>query len=437
MFSTIERFVAARYLFSARREGFVSVIAWFSFVGIALGVATLIVVMSVMNGFRQNLFGALVAMRGHVTVQSASATPLLENSEQLSIIQQIPGVKLAYPLLERQAIALAKNQANGVIVQGMPVAAIVGRDQINLIVAKKSTQQDGTQQDATQLDGSPKLGLTKAPFSFDGDHVLIGKRQAEFFNVTIGDKLTLLTQDGTSTAFGTLPRQKTFVIAGIFDVGVGQFNKNFVFMPLETAQKFFKAPGQISQIDVFSTHDDLASNVAYLLQKALGDSVRALDWRHADISIMHAVKMERNVMFLILTLIILIASFNIISGLTMMVKDKTRDIAILRTMGATKNSILRIFFLTGASIGGVGTVLGVILGLSFALNIESIRQFLQGLTGAELFSEELYFLSTLPSKVEADEVIRIVLMAIGLSFLATLYPSWRASSLDPVEGLRG
>jgi lipoprotein-releasing system permease protein len=272
---------------------------------------------------------------------------------------------------------------------------------------------------------------------FNGDHVFIGRRMAEALNIDVGDKITLLTQQGTATAFGTMPRQKTFLVAGIFYVGMGQFDKNFVFMPLATAQIFFKAPGKISQIDVFSSHDDLASNLANTLQQALGDRVRALDWRHSDISIMHAVKMERNVMFLILTLIILIASFNIISGLIMMVKDKTRDIAILRTMGATKQTILKIFFLTGASIGGVGTILGVGLGLSFALNIEVIRQFLQSLTGAELFSEEIYFLSTLPSKVEFDEVLRIVAMGIGLSFLATLYPSWRASSLDPVEGLRG
>ena len=412
MFSSFERFVAFRYLFSARREGFVSVIAWFSFLGIALGVATLIVVMAVMNGFRQELFGKLVEMRGHVTIQSSSATALIDNKDQLTLVQSVPGVRLAYPMLERQAIAMAKNNASGVMVQGLPAEAITKRDRIKLI---------------------PETAIEH----FDGDHVLIGRRMAEALHINVGDKITLLTQQGTATAFGTMPRQKTFLVAGLFHVGMGTFDKNFIFMPLATAQSFFKVPGQISQIDVFSVHDDLSSNLAHILQQALGDTVQALDWRHADLSIMHAVKMERNVMFLILTLIILIASFNIISGLIMMVKDKTRDIAILRTMGATKNTILKIFFLTGASIGGVGTLLGVALGLSFALNIEGIRQFLQSLTGAELFSEEIYFLSTLPAKVEFDEVLRIVAMGIGLSFLATLYPSWRASSLDPVEGLRG
>ncbi|MES2608189.1 MAG: lipoprotein-releasing ABC transporter permease subunit [Pseudomonadota bacterium] len=412
MFSSFERFVAFRYLFSARREGFVSVIAWFSFLGIALGVATLIVVMAVMNGFRQELFGSLVAMRGHVTVQSSSATPLPENKEQLALIQSVPGVRLAYPMLERQAIAMAKNNASGVMVQGLPANAITGRERIKLM---------------------PETAIEQ----FVGDHVFIGRRMAETLHLDVGDKLTLLSQQGTATAFGTMPRQKTFIVAGIFHVGMAQFDKNFVFMPLTTAQSFFKASDQISQIDVFSAQDNLAPNLAHVLQTALGQTVRAIDWRHSDLSIMHAVKMERNVMFLILTLIILIASFNIVSGLIMMVKDKTRDIAILRTMGATKNTILKIFFLTGASIGGVGTLLGVALGLSFALNIEGIRQFLQSMTGAELFSEEIYFLSTLPAKVEFDEVLRIVAMGIGLSFLATLYPSWRASSLDPVDGLRG
>ena len=412
MFSSFERFVAFRYLFSARREGFVSVIAWFSFLGIALGVATLIVVMAVMNGFRQELFGKLVAMRGHVTVQSSTAAAMPENKEQLALIKSVPGVRLAYPMLEKQAIAMAKNNASGVMVQGLPVEAITKRDRIKLM---------------------PETAIEQ----FNGDHVFIGRLVAKSLNLDVGDKITLLIQQGVSTAFGTMPKNKTFIVAGIFDVGMAHFDKNFIFMPLATAQSFFKSQGQISQIDVFSEHDNLASNLAYVLQQALGKTVQALDWRHADISIMHAVKMERNVMFLILTLIILIASFNIVSGLIMMVKDKTRDIAILRTMGATKNTILRIFFITGASIGGVGTLLGVALGLSFALNIEGIRQFLQSLTGAELFSEEIYFLSTLPAKVEFDEVLRIVAMGIGLSFLATLYPSWRASSLDPVEGLRG
>ncbi len=417
-FNYFERFLAFRYLFSARREGFVSVIAWFSFIGIALGVATLIVVMAVMNGFRQELFGAFVSMRGHVSIVSQQEM-LHENDDLLTMIKSVPGVRLAYPMLDRQAIAFVRNQARGVMVQGLPDYAITERKRIQLMPAN-------------------------AIKVFTDDHIFIGRRMAEILHLQVGDTLPLLSPKGTSTAFGTIPYQKSFIVAGIFHVGMGEFDKNVIFMPLATTQRFFKAPGQISQIDVFSQHDDLSTNLTYLLQHALDHltptngqkGLRALDWRHSDASIFHAVKVERNVMFLILTMIILIASFNIISGLTMMVKDKTRDIAILRTMGATKKSILHIFFLTGASIGGVGTLLGVGLGLSFALNIERIRQFIQNLLGTELFSEEIYFISRLPAKVELNEVLLICAMGIGLSFLATLYPSWKASSLDPIEGLK-
>ncbi len=417
-FNYFERFLAFRYLFSARREGFVSVIAWFSFIGIALGVATLIVVMAVMNGFRQELFGAFVSMRGHVSIVSQQGI-LHENNDLLTMIKSVPGVRLTYPMLDRQAIAFVRNQARGVMVQGLPDYAITERKRIQLMP-----------------DNAMK--------AFTDDHIFIGRRMAEILHLQVGDALQLLSPKGTSTAFGTIPHQKSFIVAGIFHVGMGEFDKNVIFMPLATAQRFFKVPGQMSQIDVFSQHDDLSTNLTYLLQHALDHltptngqkRLRALDWRHSDASIFHAVKVERNVMFLILTMIILIASFNIISGLTMMVKDKTRDIAILRTMGATKKSILHIFFLTGASIGGVGTLLGVGLGLSFALNIERIRQFIQNLLGTELFSEEIYFISRLPAKVELNEVLLICAMGIGLSFLATLYPSWKASSLDPIEGLK-
>ncbi len=417
-FNYFERFLAFRYLFSARREGFVSVIAWFSFIGIALGVATLIVVMAVMNGFRQELFGAFVSMRGHVSIVSQQEM-LYENNDLLTMIKGVPGVRLAYPMLDRQAIAFVRSQARGVMVQGLPDYAITERKRIQLMP-------------------------TNAIQTFADDHIFIGRRMAEILHLQVGDTLQLLSPKGTSTAFGSIPHQKSFIVAGIFHVGMGEFDKNVIFMPLSAAQRFFKVPGQISQIDVFSQHDDLSTNLTYVLQHALDHvtpdngkkGLRALDWRHSDANIFHAVKVERNVMFLILTMIILIASFNIISGLTMMVKDKTRDIAILRTMGATKKSILHIFFLTGASIGGFGTLLGVGLGLSFALNIERIRQFIQNLLGTELFSEEIYFISRLPAKVELNEVLLICAMGIGLSFLATLYPSWKASSLDPIEGLK-
>jgi lipoprotein-releasing system permease protein len=273
--------------------------------------------------------------------------------------------------------------------------------------------------------------------TFQGDHVLVGRRLADHMGVKVGDRLLLMTPEGTDTAFGQVPRQKAFVVGGIFEVGMHDFDKNILFMPLDTAQSLFKMTGHISHMEVFTSHAELAPHLAHVLQQALAQEARVLDWQHGDSQIFHAVQVERNVMFLILTLIILIASFNIISSLIMLVKDKTRHIAILRTMGASRLSLMRIFFLTGASIGVVGTVLGVGLGLGFALNIEAIRQFLQGLTGTELFSAEIYFLSQLPAKVDWAEVGTVVTMALALSFLATLYPAWRAARLDPVEALRG
>lgn len=411
IFSRFERLIAYRYLRSPRQEGFVSVIAGFSFLGIALGVATLIIVMSVMNGFRAELLTRLIGMRGHILVHGLG--PTLSGYEKgLETVSSVPGVTAVYPIIDRQAILNVKSQARGIGIVGISKESLEKRD----IIAKNLNQE------AFKL--------------FQGDHVLIGRRLADHMGLKVSDRLVLLTPEGTMTAFGQVPRQKAFTVGGIFEVGMHDFDKNIIFMPLDTAQNLFKMENQISHMEVFTSHAELAPHLAEILQSALGNQMRVLDWQHGDSQIFHAVQVERNVMFLILTLIILIASFNIISSLIMLVKDKTRDMAILRTMGASRLSLLRIFLLTGASIGVVGTLLGVGLGLSFALNIESIRQFLQSLTGTELFSAEIYFLSQLPAKVDWHEVVTVVGMALTLSFLATLYPAWRAASLDPVEALR-
>ncbi len=411
MFSRFERLIAYRYLRSPRQEGFISVIAGFSFLGIALGVATLIIVMSVMNGFREELLTRIIGMRGHIVVHGIQA-PIKDYKPMTDLVRQIPGVEAAYSVVERQAIITFKSQARGVSVHGIDQADLKQRSII-----------------ATNI----KAGSLE---DFKEDSLLIGSRLAEQMHLCVGDKLIMLTPEGNVTVFGTVPRQKSFIIKGVFEVGMHDYDKNVVFMPLDTSQSLFKLPDQISHIEIFSKHLELASQLTYVVQKTLGNHVQALDWQHGDNQIFHAVQVERNVMFLILTLIILIASFNIVSSLIMLVKDKTKDIAILRTMGAGRYSMMRIFFLTGATIGVVGTLSGVALGLCFSLNIESIRQFLQGLTGTELFSEEIYFLSQLPAKVDWSEVVTVIVMALFLSFLATLYPAWRAAKLDPVEALR-
>ncbi|NBT85723.1 MAG: lipoprotein-releasing ABC transporter permease subunit [Alphaproteobacteria bacterium] len=411
MFLLFERLLAYRYLRSPRQEGFISVIAGFSFIGIALGVAILIIVMAVMNGFRQELLTRIIGMRGHILVHGIEA-PIANYQPVIDLVRKVPGVESAFPVLERQAIMTFRGQARGVSIHAMDLSEL----------RKRSIITDNIK--AGTLD------------DFQGDGLLIGSRLAEFMHLKVGDRIVMITPEGNVTAFGTVPRQKSFIIKGVFQVGMHDYDKNVVFMPLATAQNLFKLPDQISHIEIFSTHIELAPQLAYVVQQTLGNHVQVLDWQHGDSQIFHAVQVERNVMFLILTLIILIASFNIISSLIMLVKDKTKDIAILRTMGASRGSMMRVFFLTGATIGAVGTLMGVILGLSFSLNIESIRQFLQGLSGTELFSEEIYFLTQLPAKVDWWEVCAVVGMSLLLSFFATLYPAWRAARLDPVEALR-
>lgn len=404
--------VASRYLKSPRKEGFVSVIAGFSFLGIALGVATLIIVMSVMNGFREELLTRIVGMRGHITVQGHQSPTFFDNSNILSLIKQAPGVQDAAPLIEKQGILLFKSRAHGVGIRALSQEDLRKRPLIMQRLSSHALKQ------------------------FQKDALFVGKRLAERLGLRIDDHLALLTGEGHYTPFGTVPKQHRFQIKGIFEVGMHDYDKNIVFMPLATAQKTFNLPHQISYIEVFATHPEITDSLTHILQKALGNSYHVLDWKHSDSHIFHAVQVERNVMFLILTLIILIAALNIVSGLIMLVKDKTKDIAILRTIGASRLSIMRIFLLTGSSIGVGGTLLGVTLGLSFALNIESIRQFLQRFLETDLFRAEIYFLTQLPSKVEISEVLLIVCITLTLSFLSTLYPAWKAARLDPVEGLR-
>lgn len=411
-FDAFERMVALRYLRSRRQEGFISVIAWFSLGGIALGVATLIIVMSVMNGFRAELLGRILGLNGHLTVYGQDR-PLADWSGAATRIRALPEVLDAAPLIEGQVMATANNVAGGALVRAIRPEDMARR---------------------TLIVSNIKRGAL-ADFAGD-DAAMIGARMAARLGIGIGDSVTLISPQGNVTAFGTMPRLRAFRVAAIYEVGMFEYDNSFVFLPIEAGRLFFRTGDDVTGIEVFVREPERVWAARRAIADAVGQPVRTYDWQQANSSFFNAVQVERNVMFLILTLIILVAAFNIISSLIMLVKDKTRDIAILRTMGASRGSVLRIFLMAGTAVGVLGTLGGLALGLLFNANIESIRQALQALTGTQLFSPEVYFLAQLPSKTDPREVVEVVLMALGLSFLATVYPAWRAARLDPVEALR-
>ncbi|WP_404378890.1 lipoprotein-releasing ABC transporter permease subunit [Caenispirillum salinarum] len=410
IFSAFERMMALRYLRARRKEGFVSVIAGFSLLGIALGVATLIIVMAVMNGFRQELLTNILGLNGHMTVTSTNVFRDYESAAD--IVRGVPGVTAVTPMVEGQVMASGNNQSGGAIVRGAQPKDLMNRPIIAQAIIAGSLENLGPEQ------------------------ILIGERMADKYGLWLGDKLSLISPKGNVTAFGTVPRVRAYEVGAIFKVGMYEYDSSFIFMPLEAAQTYFQRQNAVTHLEVVTESPDEIEETMARVAGALGQGYQLRGWQNTNASFFNALQVERNVMFLILTLIILVAAFNIISGLIMLVKDKGRDIAILRTMGATRGSVMRIFFIAGASVGVIGTIAGLGLGVAFAANIESIRQGLQALTGTELFSPEIYFLATMPAEIEWREVGTVVLMALGLSFGATIYPSWRAARLDPVEALR-
>ena len=414
IFSAFERTVAFRYLRARRREGFISVIAGFSLTGIGLGVATLIIVMSVMNGFRAELMGRILGLNGHLGVSAPLGDGLKDFDAVAKRLRNVDGVVRVTPIIEGQAMATVRGTASGALVRGIRPVDIAGHPSLrNSIVHGKL-----------------------ADFKSKND-IVVGKRFAERFGLSVGDRITLIAPSHRVTAFGSVPRLKNFRIKAIFQIGMYEYDNSFLFITLNAARTFFKTgTGKISNLEIMLTSPNLVKAIQSQISKKAGVPVNILDWQKTNESFFNAIQVERNVMFLILTLIIVVAAFNVISGLIMMVNDKGRDIAILRTMGATRGMIMRIFLLSGMAVGFIGTAAGFILGLAFSLNIETIRRWLETITDTELFQAEIYFLSQLPAKVDPVEVATVTGMALGLSFLATLYPSWRAARLDPVEALR-
>lgn len=412
-FAPFEWMLALRYLRARRKEGFISVIAGFSFLGILLGVATLIIVMAVMNGFRKELFNKILGLDGHVVVYKVGTDDFPDYADVAKRLREITGVRHAVPLIEGQVIASTPAQALGGKVRGL--------------------NEDGLKA-LPLISNNVRAGMLDGFDSQDG--IAIGVRLAQLLRVNVGDNITLVSPRGATTPFGTAPRIKAYKIAALYEMGMAEFDRSMIFMPLAEAQKFFNKGDSVDVLEVVvDDPEDVGKSVAAM--KAAGiPSMHYVDWRQRNESFFTVLEVERNMMFIILSIIVLVAAFNIISGLMMLVKDKGRDIGILRTMGATQGAMMRVFLITGASIGVVGTIAGCIFGVLFCWKIDEIRQFVAWLTRTNLFPPETYYLTKLPADVNWHTTAAIVVMALVLSVLATLYPSWRASRLDPVEALR-
>ena len=411
-FAPFEWLLSGRYLRARRKEGFISVIAGFSFLGIMLGVATLIVVMAVLNGFRKELLGKILSLNGHIVVQPLES-PLTDWKDVADRVSRVPGVRLVAPVVDGQALASSASKAPFVLVRGMR-----GED-INQLAPIATNLKEGSLE---RFD--------------EGQGVAIGKGLADQLSLHAGDSITLVAPRGAVTAMGTAPRIKPYKIAAVFEVGMSEYDSSLVFMPLPEAQAYFNRNNDVTAIEVFTADPDQVDAFGKAVTEAAGRPVFLVDWRRRNSTFFNALQVQRNVMFLILTMIVLVAALNIVSGLIMLVKDKGQDIAILRTMGASQGAVMRVFLITGAAIGVVGTLTGVVVGLVVSLNIGSLEQFLSWATNTDLFPRQLYFLSKLPAEIAVSEVTAVVVMALTLSLLATLYPSWRAARLDPVDALR-
>jgi lipoprotein-releasing system permease protein len=411
-FAPFEWMLAVRYLRAKRAESFISIISVISLVGIALGVATLIIVMAVMNGFRHDLMGRILGLNGHVIVQGYEGQGIADYDAMAARIAKVPGILHVAPLVSGFAAVEANGVPTGVQIRGLRKADLQALTMVSKSISPQAMAQ------------------------YSEDSILIGVRLAQQLGLAPGLELKLMGMHGNVTPFGTMPLVKNYAVAGIFNIGMSEYDRTIVFMPLDQAQLFFNLGDSVPSLEAMVADPDRVNDLVPAVQQAAGPNVRVLTWRDTQSTFFDAVQVERNVMALILTLIVVVAALNIVSGLYMLVKDKSSDIAILRTMGASRGAVMRVFFIAGMSIGVAGTFIGFLLGVLFCANIETIRQILMTLTGTSLFNPEVYFLSHMPAEMDAGEVTVVVLVALTLSFLASIYPAWRAAKLDPVEALR-
>jgi lipoprotein-releasing system permease protein len=419
MISAFEWMLAARYLRARRKDGFISLTAVLSVVGIVLGVATLIIVMSVMNGFQNTLINQLLGLRGHVLVQTEFGEPLRDYQPVVDKLRKVDGVADVRAIVEGQAMAVGPRQSAGVMIHGISPADMERHD-----IAKKDSR------------GRTKIIAGDLAQFVPGDAIVLGSRLADTLGVRPGDVVTLVSPQTTATPFGSAPRMRDYTVVAIFSVGNVLFDSTYIFMPLEDAQTYFRQKEQASEIEVVLKDPRGIDAAMTRIQKELGDGFRLVSWESLNSGLVSALKVERNVMFVILVLIILVAAFNIMSSLIMLVKDKGRDIAVLRTIGASKRSVMKVFILCGGLLGVSGTVIGFVVGMVLLDFRNEILGGLGRLLDTTFFPPEVYGIDGLPAMVDPIEVSVVTGVAMALSLLMTIYPAWRAASLDPVEALR-
>jgi len=413
VFSKAEQFLAFRYLKSRREEGFISISAWFSLIGITLGVATLIVVMSVMNGFRTELVNRILGINGHLMIYSQDNNFVKNYNSIAKQVINFENVLAITPQVEGQALARSKTHITGVIIRGARWTDLPTKKLLWKSLSKEA----------------------RANYK-NKKQILIGNRLARKLHVSIGDKITLLSANGVVTALGLIPQKQSFVIGGFFNVGMYEYDENFIYLPWEKAESFLITSGKAHNLEIFLKNPDETQKIKNLIQKEMNKGLKILDWKEKNNAFINALNVEKNVMFLILSLIILVAAFNIISSMIMLVNDKKSDIALLRTMGAKKMTVIKIFILVGFSIGFIGTFFGTLIGIYLSINIEILRQILSFLFSRELFSPEVYFLTHMPSEINFNEVFYIIVTSLILTLIASAIPSWKASKVMPAETLR-
>jgi lipoprotein-releasing system permease protein len=415
MFGAFERAVAGRYLRARKGERFVSIIAIFSLIGIALGVATLIVVTSVMSGFQTELVARFLGVNGDVTIAAFAGQKIDNYAELTKRIQGLPNVQSVLPFVDGQVLlSTTTNASSGGLVRGISPADLKSLHRISDHILAGSLND------------------------FTGDNALaIGVGFAEAYRVNIGDPVTLISPEGAATAFGTIPRVRAYKVVAIFDAGLHDYNSSVVFLPLAAAQIYFQKPSAVTQIEIRMDHPEQVDTlVPQLAPLVSGLPVQVRDWRHANDVIVSVLQVQKDTMFIVLGMIVLVAAFNVVSSLIMLVKDKRADIAVLRTIGPSSGAVQRIFIMCGAFVGIAGTALGSILGVVICRNIVEIQRIIENITGGQVFDASVFMLSTLPNTIDWPDVLRVVALGLALSVLATLYPSWRAARTDPVEALR-